>query len=86
MGTCCLACGRIYTVGGVDQDGKPMLTACLQSAAQADTKQKAVVIEKLQELCRKLQAQNKEMKEEDILKRKQLINSFQNTLDDIKSR
>jgi hypothetical protein len=56
------------------------------AAAQGEVKQKAVVIEKLQDLCRKLQLQNKEMKEEDILKRKQLINNFQNTLDDIKSR
>jgi hypothetical protein len=58
----------------------------LPHAAQADVQQKAQMISKLQDLCRKLQAQNKEVKEEDILKRKQLINNFQNTLDDIKSR
>lgn len=41
---------------------------------------------KLQELSRKLQQQNKEIKEEDVLQRKQMIENFQNTLSDLKSR
>ncbi|BDA40900.1 probable beta-taxilin [Coccomyxa sp. Obi] len=54
--------------------------------AQAELVAKNNLNAKLQELSRKLQQQNKEMKEEDVLQRKQMIENFQNTLSDLKSR
>ena len=54
--------------------------------AQAELVAKKNLNAKLQELSRKLQQQKKEMKEEDFLQRKQMIENFQNTLSDLKSR
>lgn len=56
------------------------------ASAQADVVAKNHVNLKLQELARQLQKQNKEVKEEDVLHRKQMLENFQNTLDDLKAR
>ena len=45
-----------------------------------------LLAEKLQELARSLQAQNKQMKEDDLLKRQNMLADFQSAIDDIKSR
>ena len=53
---------------------------------QTEFQAKALLAEKLQELARSLQAQNKQMKEEDLLKRQSMLTDFQSTVDDIKAR
>ena len=55
-------------------------------AAHAELQGKAALVEKLQELARSLQAQNKQIKEEDLLKRQSMLTDFQSTVDDIKAR
>ena len=55
-------------------------------AVQSELQAKALLAEKLQELARSLQAQNKQMKEEDLLKRQNMLGDFQSAIDDIKSR
>ena len=59
--------------------------ACVP-AAHAELQGKAALVEKLQELARSLQAQNKQIKEEDLLKRQSMLTDFQSTVDDIKAR
>lgn len=56
------------------------------TAAQAELLAKGNLNLKLQDLSRKLQQQNKEMKEEDMMQRKLMIENFQSTLNDLKSR
>lgn len=56
------------------------------AAAQAEVLAKSSLNLKLQELARKLQQQNREMKEEDVMQRKLMIENFQRTLNDLKSR
>ena len=55
-------------------------------AAHTELQGKAALVEKLQELARSLQAQNKQIKEEDLLKRQSMLTDFQSTVDDIKAR
>lgn len=53
---------------------------------QAELQGKVLLAEKLQELARSLQAQNKQVKEEDLLKRQNMLADFQSAVDDIKTR
>ena len=53
---------------------------------QTELQAKALMAEKLQELARSLQAQNKQIKEDDLLKRQNMLADFQSAVDDIKSR
>ena len=53
---------------------------------QSELQAKVLLAEKLQELARSLQAQNKQMKEDDLLKRQTMLTDFQSAIDDIKSR
>jgi hypothetical protein len=58
----------------------------MHPAAKAEAAKKAQLAERLQELCRSLQAQNRAAREEDAAKRKQLLDSFQASIEDIKSK
>ncbi len=53
---------------------------------QSELQAKALLAEKLQELARSLQAQNKQIKEDDLQKRQNMLADFQSAIDDIKSR
>lgn len=53
---------------------------------QSELQAKTLLAEKLQELARSLQAQNKQMKEDDLSKRQNMLADFQSAIDDIKSR
>lgn len=53
---------------------------------QAELQGKVLLAVKLQELARSLQAQNKQVKEEDLLKRQNMLADFQSAVDDIKTR
>ena len=55
-------------------------------AAKAENAKKAALADRLQDLCRSLQAQNRAAKEEDAAKRKQMLDSFQASIEDIKSK
>lgn len=55
-------------------------------AVQAELQAKGALVDKLQELARSLQAQNRQMKEEDLQKRQMMLADFQSAVDDIKSR
>lgn len=58
----------------------------MHPAAKAEVAKKAQLAERLQELCRSLQAQNRAAREEDAAKRKQLLDGFQASIEDIKSK
>ena len=55
-------------------------------AAKAETAKKAQQLEKLQDLCRSLQLQNRHIKEEDVRKRKDMLDTFNDSIKDIKSK
>lgn len=55
-------------------------------AAKAETAKKAQQLEKLQDLCRSLQLQNRHIKEEDMRKRKDMLDTFNESIKDIKSK
>ena len=60
--------------------------AFCRHAAKAESAKKAALADRLQDLCRSLQAQNRGVKEEDAAKRKEMLDSFQASIEDIKSK
>ena len=60
--------------------------ALLHMAAKAETAKKAQQLEKLQDLCRSLQLQNRHIKEETVRKRKDMLDTFNDSIKDIKNK
>ena len=55
-------------------------------AVKLELQAKILLADKLQELARSLQAQNKQIKEEDLQKRQSMLADFQTSVEDIKAR
>jgi hypothetical protein len=55
-------------------------------AVKSELQAKILLADKLQELARSLQAQNKQIKEEDLQKRQSMLADFQTSVEDIKAR
>ena len=55
-------------------------------AVKSELQAKILLADKLQELARSLQAQNKQIKEDDLQKRQSMLADFQTSVEDIKAR